>query len=123
MYSGNTEIKEESVVFEESVGLRASWQATNDLCLTGTMYVPYNYYRTTGDTIQGLRHTAERSDPPARLRSQVRPSGYILNVGGSRGWRPGWNDFGLSTSVQGNRRNTYDIYYGEFKKNFFTENS
>lgn len=120
VFAGSTENKAERLwIFEQSVGFRASWQINSDLCLTGMMYLPYDYYRASGDTDKNfvLPQSGVTLLPGFDLK--YAHSGYILNVGASQGWRPGWSNFGLAATVKEPPGKTYDTYYTEFKKNFF----
>jgi len=120
VYAGNTEAKPETLwVFEESVGLRASLQLSADLSLTGMLYLPYNFYRASGDTDKSFVLPKNGVTLLPGIDLKYARSGYILNVGASQGWRAGWKDFGLATQFKEPPRKTYDTYYAEFKKNFF----
>jgi hypothetical protein len=120
LYVGNTENKAESLwVFEESVGVRASYQVSDDLSLTGMLYLPYNFYRASGDADKNFVLPKNGVTLLPGFDLKYAHSGYILNVGASQGWRAGWSDFGLATPSQEPPRKTYDTYYAEFKKNFF----
>jgi hypothetical protein len=120
VYVGNTEQKAERIWgFSQSVGFRASWQISTDLCLTGMTYLLYDYYRASGDTDKNFVVPKSGVTLLPGFDLKYAHSGYILNVGAAQAWRPGWTNFGLAPVSKVPPKKTYDTYYAEFKKNFY----
>jgi hypothetical protein len=120
IFLGNTETNSERLwVFEETVGMRATWQASTDLSFTGSFYLPYNRYRATGDTAKSFILPQNGMTLMPGFELKYARNGYILNAGASVGRRVRWADFGLSTPSGEPIRQQFDKYYADFTKNFY----
>ena len=127
--TGNTEVNaQEFWNWQETAGLRATWQATTGLGLTVSSYVLYNYYRATSDTDKTfvLPQNGVTLLPSAELK--YARHGYSLSAEAEEGWRPNWKPFGFpgdSTTTPAIPANMtaalphYTRYYGEFDKNVY----
>lgn len=126
---GNTEATaQEFWDWQESAGLRATWQATPSLGLTFSSYVLYNYYRATSDTDKTfiLPQNGVTLLPSVELK--YARHGYSLSLEAEEGWRPGWKAFGYpgntttTPAVPPNMTPSlphYTRYYGDFDKNVY----
>jgi hypothetical protein len=95
IYNGNTENTEESIwTWEQTLGGRASWQATDHLSMTAFTYLAYDIYRRTSDTssLYALPRNGVALLPGVQLRLTER--GYIFTADGTRGERIDWKQFG-----------------------------
>jgi len=119
VYSGNTEIKEQSIyTWEEDTGFRATWQATTRFSLTATSYVSYEYYHRTSDTDKQfvLPRNGVTLLPGTELKYARR--GYIFSAQGTRVERLGWTAFGISTMPQP-LHDAFTRYYADFNKTYY----
>ncbi len=123
--TGNTEINaQEFWDWQETAGLRATWQATTGLGLTVSSYVLYNYYRATSDTDKSfvLPQSGVTLLPSVELK--YARHGYSLSLEAEEGWRPNWKAFGFpgnSTTLPNMTPalSHYTRYSGDFDKNFY----
>jgi hypothetical protein len=100
VYNGNTEnIQEEIWAWEETVGARATWQATNHFSATGYTYLAYNIYRRTSDTYQGFEPPRNGVALLPGLQLRLTEKGYIFTADGTRGQRLNWKQFGCTTTT------------------------
>ncbi len=132
---GNTEAKnQEFWNWQETVGLRATWQATTALSLTASSYLLYDYYRATSDTDKAfiLPQSGVTLLPSVELKYMRH--GYTLSGEAEEGWRPNWKAFGFP-GAPGNPTAmppiaptppnmqraiaAYTRYYGDFDKNVY----
>jgi len=119
LYSGNTELKGQSLwSWDESTGIRATWQATTSLSLTASSYISYDYYRATSDTDKMfvLPRNGVTLLPSAELKYAHR--GYIFSAQATRGERLGWTPFGYATQPQPLHR-AYTLYSADFNKTYY----
>jgi hypothetical protein len=117
VYSGNTEVKEENVwVFEESTGVRATWQATTNLSLTAASHFAYDFFRATGDTSK--QYVLPRNGLTLLPNAEIKyvRQGYNFTATALQGRRIGWKAFGEG---QDPVNATYTKYSGDFSKNFY----
>lgn len=119
VFSGNTEVKTQDLWnWEETVGLRATWQATTALSFTGSSYLVYDYYRATSDTDPTfvLPHSGVTLLPG--LEFKYMRHGYTFTSEVDEARRLGWTPFGLP-GQQAPAINSYTHYYGDFNKNWY----
>jgi hypothetical protein len=141
MYSGNTELLQGQVwTWEQTTGLRASWQATNHLSVTASSYFAYdNFLRTSkADEQYQLPRNGLTVLPGVEIKYSRK--GYVFHAQGTRGERINWRPFGCtsvvapppdgcgSTSVNPPPLDTllfrppqkaYTLYSGEFNKDYY----
>jgi len=99
VYNGNVENTAEEVwSWEQTLGARASWQASNHFSATAFTYLAYDIYRRTSDT-------SGHYEPPRNgvallpgLQLRLTEKGYIFTADGTRGERIGWRQFGCPAS-------------------------
>ena len=114
--------------WQQSAGLRATWQATKDLGITFSSYLLYDYYRTTSDTDKSfiLPRSGVTLLPSVALK--YTHHGYTFSAEADAGWRPNWKAFGYpgnSTATPAIPANLtpaiphYLRYYGDFDKNVY----
>jgi Outer membrane lipoprotein-sorting protein len=119
VFTGNTEIKQQNLwLWEEFVGLRATYQATPSFSLTGSTHMSYEHYRNTADTDKS--YTQPRNGvtliPGAELKYARR--GYVFTAEGSMGKRVGWEPFGFSIRPEPTH-DTYTRYSADFAKTIY----
>ncbi len=119
VFQGNTETKnQETWNWEETAGLRATWQASTGLSFTASSYLVYDFYKTTSDTdpTYVLPHSGITLLPGVQFRYTRR--GYTLTGEVDEGWRAGWKPFGFP-GQQAPALNSFTRYYGDFSKNVY----
>jgi len=97
IYNGNTENTEEEIwTWEQTLGARASWQATNHFSATAFTYLAYDIFRRTSDTSNqyALPRNGVALLPGVQLR--LTEKGYIFTADGTRGERLDWKQFGCT---------------------------
>jgi hypothetical protein len=100
VYNGNVENTAQEVwTWEQTIGVRASWQATSHLSLTAFNYLAYDIFRRTSDT-------ASLYEPPRNgvaflpgVQLRLTENGYIFTADGTRGERIDWRPFGCTASL------------------------
>jgi len=100
LYNGNVEnLQKAAWTWEQTIGARASWQATNHLSITAFNYLAYDIYRRTSDTafLYRLPRNGVAFLPGVQLRMSEK--GYIFTADGTRGERIGWKQFGCVAST------------------------
>jgi len=101
IYSNNSELKQGDVWnWEETTGLRASWQATTHLSLTASTYLAYDYFRRTSDADK--QYTLPRNGVTVLPGVEIKYTrkGYVFSAQGTRGERIGWRPFGCVSIAQ-----------------------
>ena len=119
VYSGNTELKQQNLwLWEEFVGLRATWQSTPSFSLTGSTHMSYEHYRATGDwdKLYTLPRNGVTVIPGGELKYARR--GYVFTAEGSMGKRIGWEPFGYTVSPEPTH-DTYTRYSADFGKQIY----
>jgi hypothetical protein len=120
IYSGSSELKTESFYsFEETTGVRAAWQPTLNLSLSGALHIAYNRFLTTSDTDKAFVLPRNGITLTPSFELKYARTGYMFKAGGSFTNRVHWRDFGLPQTLQDQGRNQFDKYYAEFNKDFY----
>lgn len=126
---GNTEVNaQEFWDWQESAGVRGTWQATTGLGITVSSYLLFDYYRATSDTDKTfiLPRTGITLLPSVTLKYMHH--GYTFSAEADEGWRPNWKAFGypgnlaITPAVPANMTpaiSHYLRYYGDFDKNVY----
>jgi hypothetical protein len=128
MYNGNVEnTLEEIWTWEQTLGVRASWQATNHLSATAFTYLAYDIFRRTSDTSNqyGLPRNGVALLPGLQLR--LTQKGYIFTADGTRGQRIAWRQFGCSASpvipgcsaASQSPQSGYTLYDADLNKDYY----
>jgi len=126
---GNAEVNaQEFWNWQETAGLRATWQATPALGITFSSYVMYNYYRATSDTDKAFILPQNGVTLLPSVEVKYARHGYSLSLEAEEGWRPSWKAFGypgntlMNPGIPSNLTPAlphYTRYYGDFDKNFY----
>jgi hypothetical protein len=98
IYSGNTELTQGDVwTWEQTAGLRASWQATTHLSVTASSYFAYdNFLRTSkADEVYQLPRNGLTVLPGIEIKYNRK--GYVFDAQGTRGERINWRPFGCTS--------------------------
>ena len=98
LYSGNTELLQGQVwTWEQTTGLRASWQPATHLSLTASTYLTYdNFLRTSQGAEQyELPRNGLTVLPGVEIKYSRR--GYVFDAHGTRGERINWRPFGCTS--------------------------
>ena len=118
IYAANTEqIGQEMWTWEEDTGVRASWQATTHLSLTGSTYLAYNIFRRTSDTSNNyaLPRNGVALLPGVELKYTRR--GYVFSAQGTRGERIAWRSFGYTPEQKA--QSGYTLYNADINKDYY----
>lgn len=97
VYNGNAESIQQSLwTWEQTLGARASWQATNHFSATAFTYLAYDIFRRTSDTSSqyALPRNGVALLPGVQLR--LTEKGYIFTADGTRGKRFDWKQYGCT---------------------------
>ncbi len=119
VFSGDTEVKSQNLwVWEETTGVRATWQANTNLSLTGSTYFVYERYRATSDADKAfvLPRNGFTTLPTVELKYARR--GYVFTGEASEGRRFGWTQFGLPGPTEPFNQ-TFTRYYADFGKSLY----
>ena len=98
IYSNNTELLQGEVwTWEQTTGLRASWQATTHLSVTASTYFAYdNFLRTSqADEQYELPRNGLNILPGVEIKYNRK--GYVFDAQGTRGERIDWRPFGCTS--------------------------
>ncbi len=101
IYGNNIELLQgETWTWEQTTGLRVSWQATNHLSVTASNYFAYdNFLRTyQADEQYGLPRNGLNVLPGIEIK--YNRNGYVFDAQGTRGERIGWRPFGCTSLAQ-----------------------
>jgi hypothetical protein len=128
MYKGDAEYTLEEIwTWEQTLGARASWQATNHLSATAFTYLAYDIFRRTSDTSSqyALPRNGVALLPGLQLR--LTQKGYIFTVDGTRGKRIAWRQFGCPASpvipgcpaASQSPQSGYTLYDADLNKDYY----
>jgi hypothetical protein len=140
IYSGNTELVQGQVwTWEQTTGLRASWQATTHLSLTASTYLAYDNFLRTSDAYS--QYVLPRNGVTLLPGVEIKYTrkGYVFSAQGTRGQRFDWRPFGCasialqpagcgSTSLNPPPQttllvrppqNAYTLYNADFNKDYY----
>ncbi len=98
VYTSNTELTQGEVwTWEQTVGLRASWQATTHWSVTASTYFAYdNFLRTSvADEQYELPRNGLNVLPGVEIKYNRK--GYVFDAHGTRGERINWRPFGCTS--------------------------
>jgi hypothetical protein len=98
LYSGNTELVQGEVwTWEQTTGLRASWQATTHLSLTASTYLAYDNFLRTSDAAEQYELPRNGLNVLPGLEIKYNLKGYVFDAQGTRGERIDWRPFGCAS--------------------------
>ncbi len=98
IYSNNTELTQgDTWTWEQTVGLRVSWQAATHLSITASTYFAYdNFLRTSeADEQYNLPRNGLNILPGVEIKYNRK--GYVFDAQGTRGFRVDWRPFGCTS--------------------------
>jgi hypothetical protein len=101
IYSNDTELVQgETWTWEQTAGVRASWQAATHLSVTASTYFAYdNFLRTSqADEIYELPRNGLNILPGVEIKYNRK--GYVFDAQGTRGERIDWRPFGCASLAQ-----------------------
>jgi hypothetical protein len=134
MYIDNHELKQGDVwSWEETTGLRASWQATTHLSLTASSYLAFDYFRRTSDA--NKQYVLPRNGVTLLPGVEVKYTrkGYVFSAQGTRGERIDWRPFGCASLARSPAgcdslsptllaqppQKAYTLYGADFNKDYY----
>jgi len=125
--TADTEVTQEAMwTWEQTLGGRVSWQATNHFSATAYTYLAYDIYRRTSDTsnLYALPRNGVALLPGVQFR--LTEKGYIFTADGTRGERIGWKQFGceaLSSLCAAQPlprpQSAYTLYDADLNKDYY----
>jgi len=98
IYSNNTELTQgDTWTWEQTAGLRVSWQAATHLSVTASTYFAYdNFLRTSeADEQYNLPRNGLNILPGVEIKYNRK--GYVFDAQGTRGFRVDWRPFGCTS--------------------------
>ena len=98
VYSGNTELVQGQVwTWEQTTGLRASWQATTHLSVTAAGYFAYDNFLRTSQADEQYQLPRNGLTVLPGLEIKYSRKGYVFDAQGTRGERINWRPFGCAS--------------------------
>ncbi len=95
IYGNNTELLQAEVwTWEQSAGLRASWQATTHLSVTASTYFAYDNFLRTSQADEQYQMPRNGLNILPGLEIKYNRKGYVFDAQGTRGERIDWRPFG-----------------------------
>jgi hypothetical protein len=119
VYNGNVENTAVDIwAWEQTVGGRASWQATNHFSVTAFTYVAYDLYRRTSDTDKTFEPPRNGVALLPGVQLRLTDKGYIFTADGTRGQRLNWRGFGYKGSTAP-VESAYTLYDADLNKDYY----
>jgi hypothetical protein len=101
IYGNNTELVQGEVwTWEQTTGLRASWQATTHLSATASTYFAYDNFLRTSQADEQYELPRNGLNVLPGLEIKYNLNGYVFDAQGTRGERINWRPFGCASLVQ-----------------------
>ena len=98
IYSNNTELLQGEVwTWEQTTGLRASWQASTHLSVTANTYLAYDNFLRTSSAAEVYELPRNGLNVLPGLEIKYNRKGYVFDAQGTRGERINWRPFGCSS--------------------------
>ena len=139
IYSDNTELKQGDVwTWEQTAGLRASWQATTHLSVTASTYFAYDNFLRTSQALEQYELPRNGLTVLPGIEIKYNRKGYVFDAQGTRGERIGWRAFGcasldlsltgcgsssptppLNTLLVQPQQNAYTLYDADLNKDYY----
>jgi hypothetical protein len=95
IYGNNTELLQGEVwTWEQTAGLRASWQATTHVSVTASTYFAYDNFLRTSQADESYEMPRNGLNILPGLEIKYNRKGYVFDAQGTRGERIGWRPFG-----------------------------
>jgi hypothetical protein len=119
VYNGNVENTAEEIwAWEQTIGGRASWQATSHFSATAFTYLAYDIYRRTSDTSTAYEPPRNGVKLLPGLQMRLTDKGYIFTADGTRGQRLDWRAFGYPSSTA-RPQSAYTLYDADLNKDYY----
>jgi hypothetical protein len=119
VYNGNVENTAEEIwAWEQTIGGRASWQATSHFSATAFTYLAYDIYRRTSDTSTAYEPPRNGLALLPGLQLRLTDKGYLFTADGTRGQRLDWRAFGYSSSTS-RPQSAYTLYDADLNKDYY----
>jgi hypothetical protein len=119
VYNGNVENTAEEIwAWEQTIGGRASWQATSHFSATAFTYLAYDIYRRTSDTSTAYEPPRNGVTLLPGLQMRLTDKGYLFTADGTRGQRLDWRAFGYPSSTA-RPQSAYTLYDADFNKDYY----
>jgi hypothetical protein len=98
IYSNNTELLQGEVwTWEQTTGLRASWQASTHLSVTANTYLAYDNFLRTSSAAEVYELPRNGLNVLPGLEIKYSRKGYVFDAQGTRGERINWRLFGCTS--------------------------
>ncbi|MFZ1158020.1 MAG: hypothetical protein WAO10_09590 [Candidatus Sulfotelmatobacter sp.] len=98
IYSSNTELLQGEVwTWEQTTGLRASWQASTHLSVTANTYFAYDNFLRTSSAAETYELPRNGLNVLPGLEIKYSRKGYVFDAQGTRGDRINWRPFGCTS--------------------------
>lgn len=101
IYGNNTELLQGEVwTWEQTVGVRASWQAATHLSVTASSYFSYDNFLRTYQAVEQYQMPRNGLNILPGVEVKYTRSGYVFDAQATRGQRIGWRPFGCVSLAQ-----------------------
>ena len=101
IYGNNTELLQGQVwTWEQTTGVRASWQASTRLSVTAFNYFSYDNFLRTSEADEQYELPRNGLNVLQGLEIKYNLNGYVFAAQGTRGERLGWRPFGCVSLAQ-----------------------
>jgi hypothetical protein len=101
IYSNNIELLQGEVwAWEQTTGVRASWQAATHLSVTASNYFAYDNFLRTSQAAEQYQLPRNGLNVLPGLEIKYSRDGYIFDAQGTRGERINWRPFGCASLAQ-----------------------
>jgi hypothetical protein len=101
IYGNNTELLQGEIwTWEQTVGVRASWQAATHLSVTGSTYFSYDNFLRTYQAVEQYQMPRNGLNVLPGLEIKYNRGGYVFDAQATRGQRIGWRPFGCASLAQ-----------------------
>jgi hypothetical protein len=98
VYSGNTELLQGQVwTWEQTTGVRASWQPATHLSVTASTYLAYDNFVRTSDASEQYEVPRNGLTVLPGVEIKYNRRGYVFDAQGTRGERINWRPFGCTS--------------------------
>jgi hypothetical protein len=101
IYGNNTELLQGEVwTWEQTVGVRVSWQAATHLSVTASNYFAYDNFLRTYQAVEQYQMPRNGLNILPGVEIKYSRHGYVFDAQATRGARIGWRPFGCVSLVQ-----------------------
>ncbi|MGH9515673.1 MAG: hypothetical protein ACRD3P_08355 [Terriglobales bacterium] len=101
IYGNNTELLQGEVwTWEQTIGVRVSWQAATHLSVTASNYFAYDNFLRTYQAVEQYQMPRNGLNVLPGLEIKYNRDGYVFDAQATRGERIGWRPFGCISLSQ-----------------------